>query len=214
MTENKLAWTRARTRFALAALSLLFLAGCEHRWWLNEEPPPPPKPVQAAPPPAAPKPTRPALRGTAGPLKTAMIGDYMDAQEKDFRSRLHGVPVMRVGDDILVSLRQDLLFKGDALSSHGRDLIKHLAELLRHYDHSAVQVAGYTDTAGPEDSNRAQTESHAKTVADQLVSNGVGRDRVSSAGYGSSHLKVATGPGKNEPRNRRIEIRVIAHPQA
>jgi hypothetical protein len=25
---------------------------------------------------------------------------------------------------------------------------------------------------------------------------------------------IATGPGKDEPRNRRIEIRVVAHPEA
>jgi outer membrane protein OmpA-like peptidoglycan-associated protein len=143
-----------------------------------------------------------------------MVGSYMDAQEKDFRIRLRGVPVKRLGDDIIVSFRYDQLFKGDALSGRGRDTIKRLAELLRHYDHSAVQVGGYTDTAAPEGRNRAESESRARTVADQLVSDGVGRPRVSSSGYGSAHLVIATGPGKDEPRNRRIEIRVIAHPEA
>jgi outer membrane protein OmpA-like peptidoglycan-associated protein len=138
----------------------------------------------------------------------------MDAQEKDFRSRLKGVLVRRLGDDIIVSIQNDQLFKGEALSGRGRDMIKHLAELLRHYDHSAVQVGGYTDTADPEDKNRAVTETRARMVADQLVSDGVSKQRVSSAGYGSAHLKIATGPGKSEPRNRRIEIRVIAHPEA
>jgi outer membrane protein OmpA-like peptidoglycan-associated protein len=203
---------KMRMRSGLWAVALLFLAGCEERWSL-QAPPSSQTTTQAKPPPAAR--TQPKWSASkAGPLKTAMIGGYMDAQEKDFRSRLHGVPVMRVGDDIVVSVRNDLLFKGDALSSRGRDMIKRVAELLRHYDHSAVQVGGYTDTAGPEDRNRALTESHARTVAEALVSDGVARARVSSAGYGSAHLKVATGPDKNEPRNRRIEIRVIAHPEA
>jgi outer membrane protein OmpA-like peptidoglycan-associated protein len=143
-----------------------------------------------------------------------MVGNYMDAQEKDFRTRLHGVLIKRVGDDILVSFQNDQLFKGEALSGRGRDAIKRLAELLRHYDHSAVQVGGYTDTALPEDRNRALTQSRARTIADQLVSDGVGKERVSSSGYGSAHLRIATGPGKDEPRNRRIEVRVIAHPEA
>ena len=209
MTKGRSVQLGKRTRLGVSVLALMFLAGCaEH------EAPPPPTASVTTPPPAPRKPVRPPLKGTAGPLKYAMVGGYMDAQEKDFRSRLHGVPIMRVGDDIIVAMREDMLFKGDALSPRGRDVIKHLAELLRHYDHSAVQVGGYTDTAQPEDRNRAQSEAHAKSVADQLVSDGLSRGRVSSAGYGSTHLKVATGPGKSEPRNRRVEVRVIAHPEA
>ncbi len=143
-----------------------------------------------------------------------MVGNYMDAQEKDFRSRLRGVLVKRVGDDIVASIQNDQLFKGETLSGRGRDMIKRLAELLRHYDHSAVQVGGYTDTADPEDRNRALSGSRARTVADQLVANGVAKQRVSSSGFGSAHLKIATGPGKAEPRNRRIEVRITAHPEA
>jgi len=82
------------------------------------------------------------------------------------------------------------------------------------YDHSAVQVTGFTDTVGPFDRNIAISQSRAKTVADGLVSDGVDSERVSSQGYGATHLKIATGPDRAEPRNRRIEIRVIAHPQA
>jgi len=187
----------------------VLLAGCQDR--APEAPPPPPPVAHAKPPvPAKPKWSAPA----AGPLKYAMVGSYMDAQEKDFRSRLHGTLVKRVGDDIVVSFQDDQLFKGEALSGRGRDTVKRLAELLRHYDHSAVQVGGYTDTSLPEDRSRALSESRARTVADQLVSYGVGKERLSSSGYGSSHLRIATGLGKAEPRNQRIEVRVTAHPEA
>lgn len=205
-----------KVRLVLGATALVLVAGCEHRWWADDSTPPPqPKPAASAGP-ASRAPTKPPpfTKTAAGPLKLAMVGGYMDAQEKDFRSRLHGVLIMRPGDDIIVSIRDDQLFKGEALSGHGRDLIQRLSGLLRHYDHSVVQVGGYTDTAAPEDANRALSQSRAKTVADTLVSDGVSKARVSSTGYGSAHPKVATGPGKNEPRNRRIEIRVIAHPEA
>jgi outer membrane protein OmpA-like peptidoglycan-associated protein len=140
----------------------------------------------------------------------------MDAQERDFRAHLHGsgATVMRIGDDLIVGWRDDLLFDGDSLSGRGAGAVSQLSGLLQHYDHSVVQIGGFSDTTGSADSNLRVTQRRAKLVADALVGDGITSDRVSSQGYGAAHLKVATGPDKSEPRNRRIEVRVIAHPQA
>lgn len=145
-----------------------------------------------------------------------MVGNYMDAQEKDFRAHLRapGVGVARIGDDLVLSIRDDILFEGDAISSRGHNVLELTAELLRHYDHTAVQVGGYTDTSGPPAQNVTVSQQRAKAVADTLVSDGVAGARVTAQGYGATHLKIATGPDKPEPRNRRVEIRVVAHPQA
>jgi outer membrane protein OmpA-like peptidoglycan-associated protein len=200
---------------------LLLLAACEQRSSLDEPPPPParnPAPVHVRHTPARQKtvPAQKAVVATAGPLKTAMVGEYMDAQEKDFRARLRptGALVSRVGDDLVVSWRNDMLFKGDDISGRGRGAMQQLTELLRHYDHSVVQVSGFTDTGGSPGEDLEHSQRRAKAVADALVVGGVSADRVSSQGLGAAHLKIATGPGKSEPRNRRIEVRVIAHPQA
>lgn len=151
--------------------------------------------------------------GSAGPLKTAMVGRYMDAQEHDFRARLR-LPISRVGDDIVVVVRNDLLFRGSDLTSSGGDLLERVSELLRHYDHTLVQIGAYTDTTGTSEQNAAVSTKRAKSVADALAADGVSAQRLSSQGYGSSHLKIATGPNVSEPRNRRIEIHIIAHPSA
>jgi outer membrane protein OmpA-like peptidoglycan-associated protein len=154
--------------------------------------------------------------GSAGPLKTAMVGGYMDAQERDFRAHLRGegVRVARIGDDLVLQLQDDVLFDGNALSGDGRDVLERTAELLRHYDHTAVAVGGYTDTSGSPDQNMAMSQKRARMVADALVSDGVAGARVGAQGYGATHLKIVTGPDKSEPRNRRIEIHIIARPQA
>lgn len=202
-------------RKSLAFAALLLLGACQ------TTPPPAPPPAPLPPPVTHPKVVRhgplkpPSNVASAGPLKTAMVGDYMDAQEKDFRAHLRPVAIMRVGDDLVVSLGDTVLFgDGDALSGHGHDTIERLAELLRRYDHSSVQVAGYMDTALAPESSMALSQLRAKTIADALVSDGVAQTRVSSQGFGSGRLKIATGPNMTEPRNRRIEIRVIAHPDA
>ncbi len=153
---------------------------------------------------------------TAGPLKTAMIGSYMDAQERDFRAQLRGarVRVARIGDDLVLSLEDNVLFDDNDLSSDGQSVLERTAELLRHYDHTAIAIGGYTDTSGKPEQNMAVSEKRARLVADALISDGVAPQRVGAQGYGATHLRIMTGPDKSEPRNRRIEIRIVAHPQA
>ena len=140
----------------------------------------------------------------------------MDAQEKDLRARLRstGALVARVGDDVVISWRNDMLFNGEALSGRGMSAVEQLAELLRRYDHSAIQVSGFFDTTGTTSEALERSQHHAQTVADYLVADGVSSGRVTYQGLGATHLKIVTGPGKNEARNRRIEVRLIAHPQA
>jgi outer membrane protein OmpA-like peptidoglycan-associated protein len=145
-----------------------------------------------------------------------MVGSYMDAQERDFRARLkgEGVRVARIGDDLVLQLEDNVLFDGNDLSGDGRDVLERTAELLRHYDHSAVAVGAYTDTSGTPDKNMTVSQQRAHTVAAALVADGVAGPRVGAQGYGATHLKIVTGPNVNEPRNRRIEIHIIARPQA
>ncbi len=209
-------------KIAPALLAALVIGACAtERHYALEAPPPPrheaaPTPRPAHPASAHPSNGVPPNVGSAGPLKLAMIGDYMDAQERDFRAHLRapGVGVARIGDDLVLSVRDDILFEGNGVSEHGHNVLERAAELLRHYDHTAVQVGGYTDTSGSAAQNLLVSQERAKSVADVLVADGVAGARVSAQGYGSTHLKIATGPDKPEPRNRRIEIRVIAHPQA
>ncbi len=202
-------------RKALALAAVLLLGACS-----TPQPPPPPPPVVLPPPVAHVKPKHVPLRSptnvaSAGPLKVAMVGDYMDAQEKEFRTRLRGIQVMRVGDDIIVAFHDASLFgANEGLSSRGHDDVERLAELLRRYDHSAVQVGGYMDTSLSADQSLAVSQLRAKAVADTLVSDGVPATRVSAQGFGATRLKVQTPPGTSEPRNQRIEVRVIAHPDA
>jgi len=209
--------TTARKRATTLAwlAGALLLAACATKQQVATQAPPPP--------PTAPAPVRPHVvhappkqqpPTSAGPLKYAMVGGYMDAQEKDFRARLHAATVMRVGDDLILMFRNDALFRGEALSPSGSATLGHLAQLLRYYDRSGVQVQGFTDTAEAPARALALTQNRAMLVANALVADGVGYDRVSAQGYGSMHLRVATGPQKTEPRNRRIEIRISAHPQA
>jgi outer membrane protein OmpA-like peptidoglycan-associated protein len=211
-------------RKLVAAAVLLLLAGCQTAPHYHRLPPPPPPSITGAPlppppprgqtgtPPAKPPRPVPSYSGTAGPLAAAGVGRYMDDMERDLRHVLKGTPVARPGDALAISLRDDSLFEKGALTEDGRNLLQALAATLRHYDRTAVQVNGYADTRAAPDKSLAQSQKHADAVAGALRAGGVAGARIAATGYGQTHLKIATGAGKSEPRNRRVEIRIVPHP--
>jgi len=199
---------------ALAAASLAAtLAACQ-----SERPQPSTNTPSApsAQTPAAPSVATPPPVPTAGALAQAGVGKYMDAQEAELRARLKnsGVGVVRRGNDILLTIPNDKLFAGMELSSSGRSLLEALVPLLRKYDHTQVQVNGYTDTAGTPAQNLDVSQKRAGLVVETLTGAGVAEARTEAHGFGAMNLKVMTGDHVNEPRNRRIEMRIVPRPGA
>ena len=195
----------------------LALAACQSAPHYAIQPPPyvapPPPPPTSKNAPVRPSRPVPSYAGTAGPLVPSGVGHYMDGMESDLRHIFRGTPVARPGDVLALNLRNDALFeKGGMLSADGRDLLKALAAALRHYDRTLIQVNGYTDTHGTPDENLTLSQRRADAVAGELRADGVGAQRLTASGFGRTHLKVATGDGVSEARNRRIEIKILPHP--
>ena len=207
----------------LAPLCLLALSACQspqHYSYVTPPPPPPPyasgaQPYQGPPPSQAPhvRPPVPSYGGgSAGPLTAKNVGAYMDGMERDLRHYLRGIPVARPGDVVVLNLKSDDLFDKSSLNDDGRDLLRNLSSALKHYDHTQVQVNGYTDTRAAPDQAIKTTQKRADAVAAELRADGIAGGRLTATGYGSAHLKIATGDGKAEARNRRIEIRIVPKP--
>ncbi len=203
---------------ALIPLALL-VAACSSgpRYSGPSMPPPAPAPVPR--PALGPQQTTPHVNvpshvQSAGPLKTAMVSAYADGQEIELRQRLRafGINIARRGDGMVLNINNAVLFDGGALSSRGSDLLATLAIVLRHYDHTAVSVSGYTDTTGEPDQNMTVSQRRARLVADTLARDGVAQGRLNSQGFGETNLKIRTGDSVNEARNRRIEIRITPTP--
>lgn len=183
---------------------------------------PPPEPMQrpydrspAQQQPYHPGPYAPPAVTSAGPVRNAQVSAYMDGQENELRGRLRGSGsiVARRGDGIVLVIFDNALFdSGTDLSGGGTQILRALAVTLRHYDHTALQIAGYTDTTGSPDKNAEVSDRRAKAVAASLASDGVPGARMSAQGYGEASPRVKTGENVNEPRNRRIEIRITATP--
>ncbi|MBI3677241.1 MAG: OmpA family protein [Proteobacteria bacterium] len=195
-----------------AQLSTLALAGCETDHY------PQPRDWQTAPPPSrtAP-PARPRTNlqmppGKPGTAALAKADAYMDRQEVDLRLGLRnrGILVARQGDTLVLNMKSDTVFdtNSTAVSPQFAVILRGIANVIRYYDRTAIEVDGYTDTAGAPDQNMTVSQRRADAVAKALMAGGVNAKRVTAKGWGETRLKIPTGDNANEPRNRRVEIRI------
>ncbi|MCB9949286.1 MAG: OmpA family protein, partial [Rhodospirillaceae bacterium] len=72
-----------------------------------------------------------------------------------------------------------------------------------------VVVTGHTDTSGPASYNLGLSSRRAQSVVSMLNADGVGSDRINVSATGEADLAVPTADGVREPKNRRVEIRVL-----
>ena len=69
------------------------------------------------------------------------------------------------------------------------------------------EIGGHTDASGSAEKNRSLSQARAETVKAFLTSHGVPAARLEAKGYGAEGLALPNMP--NDPRNRRIEARLL-----
>jgi outer membrane protein OmpA-like peptidoglycan-associated protein len=205
----------------ISIAALLVLAGCETRPPSRYDYPP----AVYTPPPSQPAytpyhaPARPpevVVRNvkpvSAGALTAQKVEAYTDTEEAELRVALRGsgAIVGRLGNDLLINMKSDPLFETGSSAFAGRasEVFASVAYVMRKYDSTQLQVNGYTDTSGSPEHNQQLSQARASAIAKALTDDGVDTHRILARGFGDKGLKIPTGSGVNEPRNRRIEIRI------
>jgi len=92
------------------------------------------------------------------------------------------------------------------VSARGLATIREAASAARKPEAKAVEVSGYTDRAGADQSNEALSLRRARTVRDLLVKQGVPAAMIAIQGLGEGKPFMTTEDGANAPENRRVEI--------
>jgi len=72
-----------------------------------------------------------------------------------------------------------------------------------------VQLAGHTDDVGSVRYNLTLSQNRAKTVAAYLTSQGIPRDRITSAGYGKDKPLITETTEEARGINRRVEVKFV-----
>jgi OmpA-OmpF porin, OOP family len=83
-------------------------------------------------------------------------------------------------------------------------------ELLTSHPEFKLQIAGHTDSIGSEAHNLMLAKERAEAVAAYLTSQGVGADRLSTTGYGSSKPIATNTTEEGRAQNRRVEFILVS----
>lgn len=150
------------------------------------------------------------LGAGVGALIGGAIGSQLDAQAAELRNSIGSdrVGITNTGNELIVSLPQDILFATDSATLRG-DLTQDLravARSLLNYPNTTVQVIGHTDNTGAAAYNQQLSQRRAGAVASVLQSNGVPGGRIVSIGRGEDQPIASNLSVEGRAQNRRVEI--------
>jgi outer membrane protein OmpA-like peptidoglycan-associated protein len=147
-----------------------------------------------------------AVGGVAG----AVIGHQMDRQAEELAMEIPGATITRVGEGIVVTFPDGLLFgfDSDQLLSAARGNLAKVATSLGAYPDTRILIVGHTDSQGSDEYNMGLSERRANSAAGFLVGEGVQRSRTSTAGRGEVEPIASNDSDYGRQQNRRVEIAI------
>jgi outer membrane protein OmpA-like peptidoglycan-associated protein len=109
-----------------------------------------------------------------------------------------------------IDIKQQLRFMPNraALLADSYPTLQEVAQALKDAPKVRARVEGHTDSVGDRGENLALSQSRAETVRDYLVAQGVGADRLTAEGFGSTRPIAPNGTKAGRTLNRRVEIRL------
>ena len=158
--------------------------------------------------------TKGGLIGAAiGATVGGLIGRQMDKQEADLRQQMAGtgVAVQRQGDTIRLQAPESITFDtGRAdVKPQFTPVLTQMAQSIRQYPGTVVQVEGHTDSTGSAGFNQTLSDNRAETVRSTLIRNGVEPSRIAAVGYGESRPVASNDTAQGRAQNRRVEVLIV-----
>jgi len=150
-----------------------------------------------------------------GGVGGGVIGYKMDQQIKELKEKTEGsgvdVTPTDGGSAILVNLPEGVTFDvgSFALKPNFRATLDEIAESMKQYPDSLIDVYGHTDSTGSDAFNQTLSENRARTVANYLITRGVGAARIRSQGFGETMPVADNATPEGRAKNRRVEIKIV-----
>ena len=148
-----------------------------------------------------------------GGLAGGAIGRYQDNQERALRERMQGtgVDVVRDGDHITLDMPEAITFafNSSTLNQRAYGVLDSVAETLREYDQTMIEVAGHTDSVGSDAYNDKLSRDRAQAVANYLISRGISGQRLIITGAGERYPIASNDTEAGRAENRRVEMTIV-----
>lgn len=141
----------------------------------------------------------------------ALILNYMANLEYELYDTLRkpGISVQRAGTDVLVILVRDAIMELNApdISQTGDDTLKKISKILKKYNATFIEIAGYTDSMTNKQASESLSDDMAKRVAVYFSQHDISTSRLFVIGRGASR-PIAGQDDIGRLTNRRVELRI------
>jgi len=140
-----------------------------------------------------------------------IAGANLDRQEAELRANLgSNARIVNTGDQLIVTLPQDILFATESASLTGalRNDLAALAQSINNFPNTTVNVIGHTDNTGTAAFNQDLSSRRAQAVSSVLMDNGVSPNRIRSIGRGEDAPIASNLNAEGRAQNRRVEITI------
>jgi outer membrane protein OmpA-like peptidoglycan-associated protein len=138
---------------------------------------------------------------------------YIEKQQMELRSRLAGLDgtsFKQHQNCLIITLGCDVLFDKDSArirpAACGLDA---LAETLKTYSETQINVDAHTDCMRSEEENLVLSESRAGAVRHALVAKGVDASRIKARGWGEAKPAASNATAEGRQANRRVSITLL-----
>lgn len=123
--------------------------------------------------------------------------------------RKPGISVQRAGPDVVVILVRDAIMELDVaeISVTGADTLATITKILKKYDATFIEIAGYTDAMRDTSASHALSTDMAGRVGVYMARNGITTARMFIVGRGAAR-PIAAQDDIGRLTNRRVEIRI------
>ncbi|MFI5203271.1 MAG: OmpA family protein [Flavobacteriales bacterium] len=98
-----------------------------------------------------------------------------------------------------------------ALDPKSNTELDRLVKLMKDVPKLKVEISGHTDNVGSESMNQKLSEDRAASVVTYLIGKGVTKDRLRSAGYGTTRPVASNNSDEGRQQNRRTEFEIIGN---
>lgn len=129
------------------------------------------------------------------------------AHAAQLAEQLAGLSAQKTARGMVITIG-DVLFATDhaTLNANGLQSMDKLATLMQQNPERTVMVEGFTDSTGTEAYNQTLSEQRAQAVSAALQQRGIGKERITTRGFGETMPVASNANAQERQLNRRVEI--------
>ena len=149
--------------------------------------------------------------GDKNDVDNTQLISYMAKMEYELYDSLRkpGISVQRAGTDVVVVLVRDAIMEMNIadISADGADTLNIIAKILKKYNATFFEIAGYTDAMKDTNAAYALSLDMAQRVGVYFAQNKISTSRMFIVGRGAKR-PIAAQNDTGRLMNRRVEIRI------